>query len=302
MQQQSLKLKILKWGVLVIAIGVILNYNAIASWIQEEMDNNMYLVERPVAVWHQTISQVKALAHTFLNPSGNRSAEAGNNDPNRWDRQGHKVTEREYQLNVEQEASKKPQDTGKDDAKDNGGSFVYNGATALADLHKDDAEAPQAQIAAVPHNASAAQDYNSEGMTDFYHRQASEGDAGAQYDLANMYYTGNGMEKNYNEAAGWYRKAADHGVVPAQVALGTMYSNGEGVDQDYNQAVKYWREAADHGNSDAELHLGNAYHEGKGVPKDDTEAVKWWGLAADRGNSAAQKLLKQYAPKTPQSP
>lgn len=41
--------------------------------------------------------------------------------------------------------------------------------------------------------------------------RAQQGDAEAQLKLARMYYHGEGVRQDYNEAARWYRKAADQG-------------------------------------------------------------------------------------------
>ncbi len=38
----------------------------------------------------------------------------------------------------------------------------------------------------------------------------------------------------------WYRKAADQGYARAQYNLGNMYCSGQGVPQDYVQAHMWW--------------------------------------------------------------
>lgn len=73
---------------------------------------------------------------------------------------------------------------------------------------------------------------------------AENGNVEAQIDLANMYFDGNGVPLDYNEAVKWYARAADKGSVDAQVALGFLYEYGDAVPQDYVQAYK-WFELAD---------------------------------------------------------
>ena len=63
-------------------------------------------------------------------------------------------------------------------------------------------------------------------------RLAESGDASAQYNLASMYYNGEGVPQNYNEAIRWYKKAADQEDAKAQGVLGSMYYEGLGVPQD----------------------------------------------------------------------
>ena len=59
-----------------------------------------------------------------------------------------------------------------------------------------------------------------------------------------IYYYGQGVPKDYVEAAKWLRKASEQGVAEAQCFLGIMYSDGRGVPQDYVQAHKWLNLAA----------------------------------------------------------
>jgi TPR repeat protein len=61
-----------------------------------------------------------------------------------------------------------------------------------------------------------------------------------------------------------------------------MYYNGEGVPQDYEEAIKWYRKAADQGDASAQFNLGVSYEYGKGVPQDYVQAHKWANLAAAR--------------------
>ena len=62
---------------------------------------------------------------------------------------------------------------------------------------------------------------------------AEQGYAGAQHNLALMYYSGHGVPQDYGEARRWYRRAAEQGDANAQFNLGFMYYSGHGVPQDY---------------------------------------------------------------------
>ena len=55
-----------------------------------------------------------------------------------------------------------------------------------------------------------------------------------------MYYLGDGIAKDYNEAYKWYILAAEQGFASAQFNLGLMYDNGHGVAQNYNEAFKWY--------------------------------------------------------------
>ena len=156
---------------------------------------------------------------------------------------------------------------------------------------------------------------------------AEQGHAGAQYFIGYMYYKGQGVNQDGEEAVKWFRMAAEQGDVKSQVRLGVMYRlsltvsknykeaekwlrmaaeqedtkaqynlalmyfNGEGVQQDNTEAVKWYRKAADLGLARAQFSLGVMYYEGMGVPKDDDEAVKWVRRAAEQDHEQAQRIL-----------
>lgn len=122
-----------------------------------------------------------------------------------------------------------------------------------------------------------------------YRQAAEQGDAVAQTLLAGMYVTGQGVARNYAEAAKWYRKAADQGNAEAQYNLGTMHANGQGVPRDDAEAAKWYRRAADQGNADALCDLGVMYVEGQGVARDCVLAYMCFELAATNFDSAESR-------------
>ncbi len=118
-----------------------------------------------------------------------------------------------------------------------------------------------------------------------------------QHSLATTYYQGDGVPRDYTEAAKWYRKAADQGLAESQYMLGVMYDRGEGLSPDYFQAVKWYREAAGQGYVPAQFELGNEYATGKGVPQNYAEAYVWYSLAAAAGHEKARRERDSYARK-----
>ena len=102
------------------------------------------------------------------------------------------------------------------------------------------------------------------------------------------------MTKDDTEAVKWYRKAADQGFVQAQYNLAAMYDSGQGVPQDYAEAAKWYRKAADRGFAQAQSYLGALYAKGQGVPRDYVEAYKWFDLAAARF-AASDAVLRDGA-------
>ena len=85
------------------------------------------------------------------------------------------------------------------------------------------------------------------------------------------------------------RRGAEQGDAAAQWSLGTAYEFGQGVSKDYGQAATWYRKAAEQGDAIGQYCLGNAYANGQGVPQDYVEAHKWRNLAASRTSAEQQK-------------
>ena len=80
-----------------------------------------------------------------------------------------------------------------------------------------------------------------------------------------------------------------------QSVLGFSYSTGQGVPRDYAQAAAWLRKAAEQGDAKAQYNLGVLYHDSLGVPQDYAQAAVWWRKAAASGDELAQYELRQSA-------
>ena len=103
--------------------------------------------------------------------------------------------------------------------------------------------------------------------------EAKKGNGFAMHDLAKMYLSGLGCEKDEGTAQAWFRKAyyaftakeaSEKKKGYFQYRIGKLYSFGYGVEQDYSQAAKWyekarWRED----NPFAAYSLGSLTAEGK---------------------------------------
>ena len=69
---------------------------------------------------------------------------------------------------------------------------------------------------------------NLEGI-DLIKKNAENGDAKAQYDLALIYEYGKEVLTDKNQALYWYEKSANHNFAPAQFVVGSAYEMGKGV-------------------------------------------------------------------------
>ncbi|MFQ5353756.1 MAG: tetratricopeptide repeat protein, partial [Thermodesulfobacteriota bacterium] len=120
---------------------------------------------------------------------------------------------------------------------------------------------------------------------------AGKGDANAAARLAQMYYEGIGVKKDYKKALTWALKASEQGNTKAQSLLGLMYYKGHGVLRDYKAAFKWYHMAALHGDKGAQSVLGLMYAAGHGVTRNYQEAFHWYEKAALQGDAGAQSIL-----------
>ena len=114
----------------------------------------------------------------------------------------------------------------------------------------------------------------------------------AQYQLAWMYYSGIGVEQNFEKAFYWFQKSAEQGFALAQFKLAWMYQEGEGVEQNLEQAVYWYKKVAEQGNADAQFNLAMMYLTGGiGVEQNFEKGFYWLKKSAEQGNTNAQYNL-----------
>lgn len=112
----------------------------------------------------------------------------------------------------------------------------------------------------------------------------------AQYNLAILYFTGQGVEKNMGLAFKWTEAAALQEHVAAQFNLGSLYYSGNGTTTDRTKAVEMFGRAAKAGHANAALLLANMFSEGDHVNKDPVQAHAWASMAINNENEEAIPL------------
>lgn len=106
--------------------------------------------------------------------------------------------------------------------------------------------------------------------------------------IGRWYYTGNGVEKNYEEAIKWLRIGIAESTLSRaddEYLIGNMYyRGGYGIRQNYPEALRWFRLASNHGNHAARVSLGEIYANGHGIDSDNILAytlfsctAKWFG-------------------------
>jgi hypothetical protein len=99
------------------------------------------------------------------------------------------------------------------------------------------------------------------------------------------------------EALAWYRKAAEQGDAAGEYSVGGMYFVGEGVKKDLNQAYFWFLRAADKKHGPATIALANAYIRAEQgelpAAPDKTQAAEWLRKAAELDYLPALQTLAQ---------
>ena len=108
---------------------------------------------------------------------------------------------------------------------------------------------------------------------------AEEGLDLAQYNLAILYFTGQGVEKDIERAFKWTLAAAQQGHTAAQFNLASLYSEGDGTKKDMDKAVEWFTHAARAGHPISAFILATMYRDGDHVKRDRVQAHAWASLA-----------------------
>jgi uncharacterized protein len=122
---------------------------------------------------------------------------------------------------------------------------------------------------------------------------AAEGNPKAQHNLGALYLSGEGVEKNLDNALHWFRLAAEQGLVVAQHNLGSLYLQGTGMPADPIEAVHWFLQAAMQGDPRSQYSLGALYFEGMGVDKNFRKSYIWLSLALQVAPKERQDEMRQ---------
>ena len=125
---------------------------------------------------------------------------------------------------------------------------------------------------------------------EFLTKSAEMGNAKAMLELGKLYYQGEGVAKDFYEAAQWVQRAIDNHsqeAVEELFKLGVDLEEGNGVRQNFVKAKECYQKAADAGNVDAMFRLGKLYQNGGGTIQDDVMAREYYMKAVDAGNEKA---------------
>lgn len=104
--------------------------------------------------------------------------------------------------------------------------------------------------------------------------------------MANEY--GRGVAPDIAAALAWYAKSAEQGYCPAQRVLAQKYFFGDDVSKNYVQAFRWYESLAQHGHPFAMSVVGLMHRKGWGVTQSTTQAEYW----EDQAEEARRRLSR----------
>jgi TPR repeat protein len=113
-------------------------------------------------------------------------------------------------------------------------------------------------------------------------REAKAGNTQAQMEVAEAYFKGIYVIKNYNEALYWLEKASDNNKY-APMQMTNMYRNGIGVKKDLKKAFDIALEYANKGNEILMFELAGDYLNGVGCDPNLDLALEWYQKSFEAG-------------------
>lgn len=107
-----------------------------------------------------------------------------------------------------------------------------------------------------------------------WEKQALNGNAIAQYNLATLHYKGLGTPKDPFEAFKWYRVSALTGNNIAMFRIGMMYLKGDGIEKNCESAFKWIKKSNENSYQEATFQLGKMYYHAKCAKRDYVKALE----------------------------
>lgn len=173
------------------------------------------------------------------------------------------------------------------------GEYEDNLAPAISNTSSLDAAAQSGDpVAQFQMGLSYLQSGRKDEAIQLVRASADGGLAAAQYRLAKLYETGEGVVEDPVMARSLTERAARGGNRIAMHDLALYYAEGRGgVETDLVTAAKWFEKAAERGVVDSQFNLGVLYESGQGLPQNLSDAYVWYSIASQQGDQlAAQRI------------
>lgn len=116
-------------------------------------------------------------------------------------------------------------------------------------------------------------------MIAWYRKGAALGDAASERMLGQALLYGIGADSDPDQAVAWLRKSAAQNDGDAEAQLAGLYYDGDAVAVDYNEAYRLAVLAAKHGSADGNYYTGLMQENGRGTKQDYDAAFISYGAA-----------------------
>lgn len=132
--------------------------------------------------------------------------------------------------------------------------------------------------------------------------KAKSGDMHAQYEIGNLYRSGEQkIKQDFSQALQWFLRAAKQGLMEAQYEMALFNHQGlGGLAQNIPEAIRWLKNPIEQEDPEAQFLLGLIHENGNGIPKDREMAIHLYRLAAEQGHPEAQvnlgSLLEEGTP------
>lgn len=117
----------------------------------------------------------------------------------------------------------------------------------------------------------------------------------AEYILGFLYYAGDGVPADVDEAVSWFRLAAEHGNVEALKSIGDLFVREEWQPSDdaafrnwYREVLASYRGIENDLDPDSMYALGAIYVRGGLIEQDPREAQFWFEMSLEQYRPAAE--------------
>lgn len=111
--------------------------------------------------------------------------------------------------------------------------------------------------------------------------ESGKGAMGA-VNIGEMYFNGEGVDVDYDEATEWFQKACNFTLAVPYVFIGRMYEMGVYGEKNISQAISWYKKGEQIGSPEAEYYLGHCYANDEILP-DPAKAVTYYRKSSDSG-------------------
>jgi TPR repeat protein len=127
------------------------------------------------------------------------------------------------------------------------------------------------------------------------------GNSDAQLNLAKMYYSGEGGDRDLVQAAKWAKLSADKGnaeaktlAIEVSLELAQAHLDGKDATKSTREAAKWAKQAADYGSVDGQALFGHILFEGDGLFRQPVDGLMMLTIALERSGGTVRWISDMH--------